>query len=375
LVRRAVALSAALLAGGCGAGGAASRDVVPRGPLTIYTSLPLRGVEREHALDVVRGERRALARAGGRAGAYAIRLVVLDDSPPGRERWAPESVAANARVAVRDRTTIAYLGEGDTAASSVSVPLLNEEGILQVSPSDTFAGLTRPEGGLPGGPARFYPNPRVRRGFGRMVPDDLEQSRALVSLMTGLGARRIVVLRDDSLYAGSLAAQVAGDARASGIAVVDSLRVDLDAADLSGLFAGIRIARPDAILFASSAVSRTAQVWRELHRVVPAARLLGPSALALPSFAAALGRSERVTYLTGPSNRLATSSGPWAGYGAAAMSAVLDAIRRARGRGRSRKAVVAAFLDGHPRRPAGGYAVYRVRAGRLHPAPPQPRHP
>jgi branched-chain amino acid transport system substrate-binding protein len=350
---------------GCGGGGAPGRDVVPRGALIVYASLPLRGVERPRALEVLRGARRALARARGRAGPLAVRLVVLDDTPPGVERWAPEVVAANARRAVHDRHTIAYLGEGDTAASTVSVPLLNEEGILQVTPTDTFAGLTEAEGPVPGGPARFYPNPLVKRGFGRVIPDDVAQARALVGWMMRLGVRRLTVVRDDSLYASSLAAQVARDAVARGLSVAPELRADLDAADLSGLEARVRASRPGAVFFPTVAVAPAARLWRALHEAVPGARLFGPGALALPAFTAALGPAAPATYLSGPSSRLGTGAGPWRDYGEAAMATILDAIRRAGPHGRSRRAVVAAFLAAPRPGAPGGFSGYRVEQGRL----------
>ena len=43
-------------------------------------------------------------------------------------------MSENARKAVGDDKAIAYLGEFNSGASAISIPLLNEAGILQVSP-------------------------------------------------------------------------------------------------------------------------------------------------------------------------------------------------------------------------------------------------
>jgi branched-chain amino acid transport system substrate-binding protein len=42
-----------------------------------------------------------------------------------------------------DPTSIAYIGEFDSGASAISIPILNETQIAQISPSDTAIGLTR----------------------------------------------------------------------------------------------------------------------------------------------------------------------------------------------------------------------------------------
>ena len=47
--------------------------------LTIYSSLPLVGDARPQSEDVIRGEQLALEQTGGRAGAFPIRFVSLND--------------------------------------------------------------------------------------------------------------------------------------------------------------------------------------------------------------------------------------------------------------------------------------------------------
>ena len=79
--------------------------------LTIYSSLPLQGDSRPQSEDVVRGEQLALEKAGGKAGDYKIKYVSLDDATAATGKWEPGKVSENARKAVGDDNTIAYLGE------------------------------------------------------------------------------------------------------------------------------------------------------------------------------------------------------------------------------------------------------------------------
>src|SRR5712692_678338 len=154
------ALAAALVVGGCGGGGAPQPPVVPGRVLHVYTSLPFQGDLAGRARDTYDAERLALAETGARAGRYRVRLLPLDASTLDAGRWDPNQVIANARRATQDPRTIAYIGELDTGASAVSIPVLDQKGILQVSPADGLAGLTRREGATRGEPEKYYTDPR-----------------------------------------------------------------------------------------------------------------------------------------------------------------------------------------------------------------------
>src|SRR5204862_2081115 len=143
---------------------------------------------------------RALADAGGQAGRYRVRLVVLDSARPGGRPWDPGQLSANASRAAHDRSAIAYLGELNYGASAVSIPVTNAAGLLQVSPGDGLASLTRtPPGELQrGGPIRYYPT--GRRSFMRLVPDDVLAARALLDVGELAHSRRIAVITDEVNY-------------------------------------------------------------------------------------------------------------------------------------------------------------------------------
>src|SRR4051794_24380141 len=142
------------------------------------------------------GQLRALADARGRAGRYRLRLVMLDSARPAAGPWDPGQLSANAGRAARDKSAIAYLGELDYGGSAVSVPITNAAGLLEVSPGDGLASLTRtPPGQLQrGGPARYYPTPP--RSFLRLVPDDVRAAHALLDLADVARARRIALITD-----------------------------------------------------------------------------------------------------------------------------------------------------------------------------------
>ena len=132
--------------GGGGSGGGGGRTT-----LTIYSSLPLQGDSRPQSQSVVNGEKLALEEAGGKVGKFKITYKSLDDATAAAGKWEPGQTSADARKAAQDPSTIAYLGEFNSGASAISLPITNEAGILQVSP---VQHLRRPD-------------PRRGRGQGR----------------------------------------------------------------------------------------------------------------------------------------------------------------------------------------------------------------
>jgi len=141
----------------------------PPGAVTVYSSLPLSGAARPQAQAVVRGARLAVEEAGGLAGGRQVRYVSLNGATRRAGSWTPERTARNAVRAATDDSTIAYIGEFNSGASAISMPILNEVGIAQISPSNTAIGLTRSGPGAERGePAKY--RPAGRRHYFRLAP-------------------------------------------------------------------------------------------------------------------------------------------------------------------------------------------------------------
>src|SRR5436190_19197910 len=123
----------------------------------------------------------AIEENGGKAGALTITYVALDSSTREAGAWTDDRVLDNARQAVRDINAIAYIGDRDSAATALSLPLTNGGGLLQVSPTSSYDGLTRPGAVRTGEPERFYPS--AKRTVGGLVPPDHVPASALVGYM------------------------------------------------------------------------------------------------------------------------------------------------------------------------------------------------
>ena len=214
---------AAVLAG-CGSnvtvqGG---NNAVSATTLTVYSDLPLFGAGAAQTADIANGEALALYDAGGHVGNLHVSLASLNDAADPITGTSQTTQAGySAHSASSDLSTVAYIGDLDSASTAISLPLNNENDILQISPGSSYIGFTDSNPfDFTGDPSYFYPNGIPT--FARLVPSDLAEARAAVKYMRSLGVARLALLSDNSYppYDSAIARLVASDAPAAGIAVV-----------------------------------------------------------------------------------------------------------------------------------------------------------
>ncbi len=383
------------LLSGCGGVGVSTAGTLP-GQLTVYSSLPLQGPLAADSLQIENGEKLALAQVGGRVGRFKIDYASLDDANPKTGEADPGIIASNARVATQDTSTIAYLGELDSAATAVSLSFVNGAGILQVSPASPYVGLTSSLDAGQDEPERFYPS--GQHTFVRLMPGDQVQAAAQVRLMRALHLPSVYVIDDLDPFNAPLASIVAEDAKRAGIAVLGEDQIETTAGtEYAGEVHKVLESGARAVFFSGVPNAGAVALWQQLHAADPHLRLLGPSSLAEPAFAARIGAAAAHTYLTTPllalslypppaqrvlaeyARRFHHAPGPYALYGYETMSAVLLAIHRAGRHGNDRQTVIHKFfaikhrdsvLGRYSMLPDGDttlsrYAVDRVRSGRL----------
>jgi len=353
-----LALAAALL-GVVGCGGVAVSDVAEAtgGQLTVYSSEPLQGPSAPIAEQIVGGEKLALSDARGHAGPFKIAYVSLDDASPTTDEWNPGVTATDAKTAAQDTSTIAYLGDFDSAATAISLPLINAAGILQVSAGSPYVGLTSPFEAGQDEPERFYPS--GQRTFVRLAPGDIGQAQAQVALMKSKGVRSLYVLDDQNPFDVPLADIVVNYAEAAGITVIahDSLST-VAGAVFTGEVEKIAASKAQAVFLAGGEGKGTAELWSDLYAADPHLLLLGSNQMLNESFIAQLGMAAANTYVTTPvlparfypaaaqrvlsdyRRTFGVQATPYALYGYEAMTLVLDGVRDAGARGNDRQTVI-----------------------------------
>jgi branched-chain amino acid transport system substrate-binding protein len=275
----AVALVAALGLAGCGASTRAAGDRIDGRTLTIYSSAPLVGSSAANGQAIVNGERLALSQLHDRIGRYRIVFLSLDDATYQRGGWDPGQTTRNARLAASDPNAIGYIGELDSGASAISIPILNRAGIPQVSAGSTAVGLTSGAAGAsPGEPQKYYPS--GVRTFVRVIPNDTVQAVAQVHLQQSLGCSKTFVL-DDGEFDGSAAAttfQLTAPAHHLRVAGMQSF--DPQASDYTALARAVAQTGADCVLISAATENHAVLVTEQVADALPNALVFGWAGLA-----------------------------------------------------------------------------------------------
>jgi len=350
----AAVLTAAVVAAGCGgdddATGGASGEAART--LTVYSSLPLQGASKNQSEAIANGMKLALKQAGGKVGGHTIKYVPLDDSSAQAGAWTPEATQANARKAAQDDSAIAYLGEFNSGASAVSVPILNEVGLAQNGLTNTAVGLTTDEpGSSPGEPEKYYPS--GQRHYVRIVPKDTIQGAALVTLMKQDGCSKTFMTNDKEVFGSGLARNIERSADEQGLELVGNQGIDKNAANYRSLAQGAKSRGADCMVYAGITANNAVQLFKDFAAAVPDAKLYGPDGIAESGFAdpkeggipADVGARVKVVIATLPASEYPpeeqrffdeykteygdANPDPYAIYGYEAMSLTLDAVKRA----------------------------------------------
>jgi branched-chain amino acid transport system substrate-binding protein len=318
--------------------------------LSVYVSLPLIGPSRWSGQAALNGIRMALAAAHGAVGHYRIVLHPLDDATVSSRGWNPGQTTVNARAAIKNPSTIGYIGDLNSGATAVAIPLLNRAGVPQISPTSTAVGLT--EGGLeaaPGEPQKYYPD--TKRTFVRVIPSDRIQSAVQVELQREADCGRIVVLDDGEVDGTDAAVSFDYAAQHAGLKVVSTIQYDPNATSYTSLAKGIAKKHPTCVMISAVPQSHPVALTEAVARAMPDAELFATAGLAEPTYTdparggipAALDPRVTITAgMLGPQDyppagrrflreyaqRYGYAQSP-AIFGYAAMSLLLDAIHAA----------------------------------------------
>ncbi|MEA2449360.1 MAG: branched-chain amino acid transport system substrate-binding protein [Thermoleophilaceae bacterium] len=224
--------------GKSGSGGGTAK--VSGSTLTIYSSVPLQGGSGDQGKAIQNGAKIALDQAGGKIGKFTINYKPLDDSLASTGAADEGKASQNARQALADKTSVGYIGEYNSSISKVTIPLLNKGGIMQISPANTYAGLTtnKVPGTEAGEPGTYYPT--GKRTYARIPPIDTVQAAALLLEMKKDSCKSLHIWNSKSTYSAGLARNVVDEAKKAKIAIEGNDVYDPQASNYRSLAANVK---------------------------------------------------------------------------------------------------------------------------------------
>lgn len=259
--------------------------------LRVYVSQPLKGDRGGE--DMLRAVEIANRDLGGRIDSAKIEIIGMNDSDDDGN-WVASLVRRNARRAATDDSAVAYIGDFDSGATEIAMPILNRAGLLQVSSSSTAVKLTKPSPEL---------GERIRptgiRTFGRVVPNDNVQAAALALFMDEESVNEVFVVDDGSTYGKGLRNRFENTAHHTGIRINGNASLTHER-QVGEIVKRIVKSHAEALFFAGSDLDLALNLFEAVHRESVFIKLFGGDGLSLTSFLQSLGDTELDTYVTAP---------------------------------------------------------------------------
>jgi branched-chain amino acid transport system substrate-binding protein len=367
LVASSLVASVAVVIGACGGGGGGGG---PSGnTLSIYSSLPLVGASTSQTKPLVNGEKLALDQAGDKAGQFNIKFTSLNDATAQAGEWDPGQCASDARKAASDSNTILYIGEFNSGCSEVTIPILNRAGIPQISPANTYPGLTFSYPGvtLAGEPDKFYP--AGDRTYTRIVPNDIVQGASLLEAMQQQGCKKVAVANDKEAYGTGLAAAIVHQKGLYNIDITSNTGINPKAPNFRSYASKVKSEGADCFMFAGLVATGAVELAKDINNALPTAKIFGGDGVCTATYTSASqggvpASIDHLIYCTVATRPLKSYPGginpflpaykkkygvsnpdPYAIYGYEAMTLALDTIKGAGDKGNDRSAVRDALFN------------------------------
>ena len=323
----------------------------PKGKIKIYTSWPLQGAMLPEGTGMKNGVALAVDQNKGEAGGYCLEVVTLDDASPQTGKWDGAVEAENANKAISDPDAMVYIGTYNSGAAKVSMTITQRAHMAQITPANTYPGLTKKRGAAPGEPEIYRPLGIV--SYFRVPPADDIQGSVGARWAKKLGHKKVYILNDQELYGKGIADVFEAEAKKIGLTVVANEGIDYKQPDQKPILTKIRASGAD-LVYMGAVVETGAQTiirqMKDLGMVSPKVSFMGPDGLyeeellKAATCNAAMGVNMHITFASLPFDHLVGKGGEvykaykdrykieptsYALYSWEAASVAIDGIKRA----------------------------------------------
>jgi len=335
---------------GLATGPVAAQSAVAGKIIKIYASWPMQGSMIPEGTAMLNAAKMALDEVKGQIAGYKIELVFLDDASPTTGSWDGTVEANNALKAIADNQALVYFGTYNSGAAKISMPLTNEAGMAQITPANSYPGLTK-TGYAPGEPGIYRPTGKVNyfRTFGA---DDF-QGASGAAWAKCLGFKKVFILDDRQLYGKGIADVFEKSAKKIGLQVAAHEGIESVNIDFRALLTKVKASGADLVYFGGLVDSGGPQIAQQMDALglfKAGVKLLSDDAMytdAVPKAVSPqiLNGNLYVTFASPALDQLPTDVGKnfyknykakygadpigWSIYSYNAMLVILDSIKRA----------------------------------------------
>lgn len=215
------------------------------GTIKIGVDLPVSGADASTGIPTQNGVVLAIEQAnadGFAGGAYKLQASLLDDAVQGVHD--PAAGAQNVKTFIADPAVLAMVGPFNSNVAKSEIPLTNDAGLVQISPSNTSDGLTV------GSDAKNLrtAHPDTNTYF-RDCTKDSRQGGALAQFAQKLGFKKVFIVDDNETYGKGLADNFEASFKQLGGTSLGHEHITANQQDFKALLTKVRATSPDVVFY------------------------------------------------------------------------------------------------------------------------------
>ena len=276
--------------------GSSGEPVAAGQTIKLGVDLPVSGADASIGIPTQNGVVLAVEEAnknGFAGGKFKLDTSLLDDAVQGKHD--PAAGAQNVKTFIADSAVLAMVGPFNSNVAKSEIPLTNDSGLVQISPSNTNDGLTIGEDAKKLRTA----HPDTNTYF-RVCTRDSKQGLALAQVAAQrLGLKRIFIIDDNETYGKGLADVFDASFRQLGGTVLGHEHITANQQDFKALLTKAKADNPDGVFFGGNTSTGGGLVRRQMSDVglgnVP---YLGGDGISDPEFEKVAGDTANGSYMT-----------------------------------------------------------------------------
>ena len=272
-----------------------SSDAASGGTVKLGVDLPVSGADASIGIPTQNGAVLAVeeANAAGFAGGkFKVETSLLDDAVQGKHD--PAAGAQNVKTFIADSAVLAMVGPFNSNVAKSEIPLTNDAGLVQISPSNTNDGLTV------GDDAKKLrtAHPDLNTYF-RVCTRDAKQGAALAQFAQKLGFRKPFIIDDNETYGKGLADVFDATAHQIGLTVLGHEHITSNQQDFKALLTKIKATNPDVVFFGGNTSTGGGLLRRQMFDVgMKAIPYMGGDGISDDEFIKVAGDSANGSYMS-----------------------------------------------------------------------------
>ncbi len=251
--RLSAAALVASLAAGCSSSststsqsssGATSSDAVAGSVIKIGIDMPVSGADASTGIPTRNGAVQAIEEANAKlkTGGPKFAAYDLDDAVQGAHD--PAQGAQNIKAFVSDAAVLAIVGPFNSSVAKAEVPITNDAGLAQISPSNTSTGLTKGDDAK-----KLRTSHPETIAYFRVCTTDDKQGAAGAQFAKKLGFKKAFVIDDNETYGKGLADVFEAQFKTGGGAVVGHEHLTKGQTDYKALLTKAHALAPDVVFY------------------------------------------------------------------------------------------------------------------------------